>query len=247
MNIQRAPARQLMEVDFGYRIFSEFAECPYDAVDLKVQEWRDLGRYIVFTAGCYDILGLNHIRGLVQCRAFGAMSLLGLETVSNDDEFNEVHRIASSNEIALIVTVDTDEAMASNKSRNSSNGNSLKPTLGWETRVAMLASQSIPTNDGQNRINLVDYITRHGEHSCCVHGECCINADNAQMSAKFRPDLVVVNSGSLKTISDTSEYIQNGAISDTKLIIFEECEGAYYDQLLGGIISTTAIIDRVRL
>jgi rfaE bifunctional protein nucleotidyltransferase chain/domain len=42
--------------------------------------WRELGRTVVFTNGCYDILHAGHIRLLEQARSLGDVLVLALNT-----------------------------------------------------------------------------------------------------------------------------------------------------------------------
>lgn len=174
------------------------------------------------------------------------MAILGIWTVKTDEELQAVHAVAASDKIKLMVTVDTNRALEEGKSRRPEKGNAPKPTLDWASRVTMLAAQSIPT-PGAQRINLVDYITRHGPDCClkCNSGTCA-NEDNALMVARLKPDLVVVSQGSTRTIADISGYIQSGLLPNTELVIINERSDDYYDRVLGDSISTTSIINRVR-
>jgi rfaE bifunctional protein nucleotidyltransferase chain/domain len=44
------------------------------------RRWRDSGKTVVFTNGCYDILHPGHIRLLEQARSLGDLLVLGLNT-----------------------------------------------------------------------------------------------------------------------------------------------------------------------
>lgn len=247
---RQTPARELMGGDFTDRIISPTGsggECSLVETQRKMRHWKELGKFTVFNAGAFDVLGLNHVRGLVQCRALGAMSLLGIEKIETQVDYQAVHRVAASDQIGLMITIDTNKALEDGKSRRLDKGNAPKPTLDWGTRAAMLAVQSMPALGYEHRINLVDYITRHGPGCCAVcAGSACTNEDNARMAAALQPDLVVVNTGSKQTIADLTGYKQDGQLSGTELVTIDESEGAFSDQVLGGIISTTAIINRIR-
>ena len=43
-------------------------------------EWREAGKRVVFTNGCYDLLHRGHIRLLEQARSMGDVLVLGLNT-----------------------------------------------------------------------------------------------------------------------------------------------------------------------
>ncbi len=246
---RQSPAHEFMGGDFFDRIISpvEDGECAIEETKKKINAWRELGKFSIFTAGAYDLLQLNHTRGLAQCRALGAMVLLEIDEIRTEHDQREVHTLATSSRLALMVTMDTNRALKEGKSRRADKGGAPKPTLDWQSRAMMLASQSIPTPDHNHRVNLVDYITRHGPDSCgqCEDGA-CTNEDNARMAVALQPDMIVVNIGSLRTIEDLSRFKQEGLLPDTHLVEFDEEEGAYHDAILGGQISTTAIINRIR-
>lgn len=246
---RQTPAHTLMRQDFESRItgFADRTECVLEDAQQKMQRWKEAGSFTVFNAGAFDILGLNHILGLTQCRLLGAMSMLGIEKLEEERDVQRVHLVAASTQIRLMVTVDTDQALEEGKSRRAEKGNAPKPTLSWNTRAAMLAAQSILQSDHTQRINLVDYITRHGPQCCAVCSSgTCTNEDNARMAVALQPDLVVVNSGSLRTVADLTEYKKDGRLPDTELVAINEDSGAFTDPILGGTISTTAIINRIR-
>ncbi len=246
---RHSPAREFMSGDFTERIISptENGECAEEETARKMHTWQELGKFSVFTAGAYDLLQLNHTLGLVQCRALGAMALLEIEKIRTELDKQEVHRLAASEDLALMVTLDTNRALEEGKSRRADKGGAPKPTLEWQTRAMMLAVQSLPTPDYTKRINLVDYITRHGPDCCgvCEDGT-CVNEDNAQMAVSLQPGMVVVNSTSRQTIADLTRYKKEGLLPNTHLVEFEEQEGAYHDAVLEGQISTTSIINRIR-
>ena len=47
------------------------------------RQWRESGKTVVFTNGCYDILHPGHIRLLEQARSLGDILILGLNTDSS--------------------------------------------------------------------------------------------------------------------------------------------------------------------
>jgi rfaE bifunctional protein nucleotidyltransferase chain/domain len=46
-------------------------------------KWREAGKRVVFTNGCYDLLHLGHVRLLEQARSMGDVLVLGLNTDSS--------------------------------------------------------------------------------------------------------------------------------------------------------------------
>jgi rfaE bifunctional protein nucleotidyltransferase chain/domain len=47
------------------------------------EQWRDAGKRVVFTNGCYDLLHLGHVRLLEKARSMGDVLVLGLNTDSS--------------------------------------------------------------------------------------------------------------------------------------------------------------------
>lgn len=246
--LERNPIKQVIEGDFLGRIHEiSHDTCSFEAASHQMAEWQTEGEFTVFNAGTFDILTLNHILGLVQCRTLGAMAMLGIEEITAPEELHKVHDLASSSQIRLMITLDTNRALEEGKSRKVEKGGAPKPTLDWRNRAIMLAVQSIPSVDYLSRVNAVDYITRHGPECCNVcEDSTCINEDNALMVLSLRPDLVVVNSRSLQTITDLEYFKEKGLLPDTRVAIIIEDDNQYYDEILEGPVKTTSIISRVR-
>ncbi len=247
-DLERNPVKDIIEGDFAQRVhdISPFA-CSFDTAARQMETWRVDGSFSVFTAGTYDILTLNHILGLVQCRTLGAMAVLGLDKIETKKEQHIVHGLAASDGIHLMVTLDTNQALEEAKSRRPEKGGAPKPTLDWYSRAIMLAMQSIPSPGYEVRRGVADYITRHGPGCCrvCQQGE-CVNEDNALMTVELQPDLVVVNSASHRTLDDLARYKEEGLLRNTRVASFVESDNEYYDPIIGGAVTTTSIINRVR-
>lgn len=246
--LAKHPVKDIIEGDFAQRVHEINPDvCTFDAAAQRIEAWRLKGHYSVFNAGTYDILTLNHILGLVQCRTLGAMALLDLDEIKTKKEQHVVHGLAASDSIRLMVTLDTNRALEEGKSRRLEKGGAPKPTLDWYSRAIMLAMQSIPSPGYEARRGVVDYITRHGPECCgaCQEGE-CTNGDNALMTAKLQPDLVVVNSHSRRTIEDIERYKEEGLLRNTRLVTIVESDNEYYDPILGEAVTTTSIIRRTR-
>jgi hypothetical protein len=247
-DLEKNPIKDLIEGDFVQRVHEVTPDiCSFDSANQQIEAWRLKGRFSVFNAGTYDILTLNHILGLVQCRTLGAMALIGLNKIETKTEQHLVHDIAASDSIHLMVTLDTNRALEEGKSRRPEKGGAPKPTLDWYSRAIMLAMQSIPSPGYEARRGVVDYITRHGPECCgvCQDGS-CINEDNALMTVKLQPDLVVINSESLRTVADMEQFKEEGLLPNTQIAIIREEENQYYDPILNGPVKTTSIIQRVR-
>jgi len=240
MNVRKSPVNELLNDNFNSLINTE-NECTYEHARNKIRIWRAMGFYAVATAGAYDVLGVNHIRGLVQCRILGAMDLLGINEIKHGTkEALEVYRIAASDKIKLFVSIDTNLAISENKSRVAEKGNSIKPILDWQTRAMMVANQSMPIPNSSYRRNAVDYITKHGPEAClkCDSGT-CVHEDNNFSISLLGPNLTVVKSGTA-----TEKLLNNHP--ELNIAVINESDGAYIDSLLEDSISTTSMIKRIR-
>ncbi len=246
--LEKNPVKDIIEGDFSTRVHELNPEvCSFDTAHQKIELWREMGHFSVFNAGTYDILTLNHILGLVQCRTLGAMALLEIDEIETKQQQHLVHDVSASDSIHLMVTLDTNRALEEGKSRRPEKGDAPKPTLDWYNRAIMLAMQSIPSPGYETRRGVVDFITRHGPECCEVHTDgTCVNEDNALMTVKLQPDMVVINSESRQTVEDMEKYKSEGLLPNTRIAIIVEEENQYFDPILGGPVKTTTIIKRVR-
>jgi len=204
------------------------AECTDTLAKQKVNEWQKEGSFVVANAGAYDGLGLNHLRGLTQARLIGAAYKIG-----SLNDLSAVYDLASSDEIRLIVSLDTNEAIRENKSFRSESGGSIRPLFDWETRARMLALQSI-----RSSTYLVDYITKHGPGAC----EVCDNDSCSHSNVTYN----VASSGADLTIVKSLKQVTIDTYKNSKFHIIDENDGAFFDKVLGAQISTTALVKRVK-
>jgi len=249
MRMYNAPATQIMEGDFADRLtlVGENSECSFVQAERKMQLWKEQDKFTVFSFGGFDILTPNHIRGLVQSRAIGAMCMLGIQEVTTEKEYRQVHEVAASDEIRLMVSIDTNRTLEEGKSRNPDKGGAPKPTLDWRTRATMVASQSIPAPDYGQRSNLADFITRQGWECCdSCKTAACPNEWHTDIISGLQPNLVVVRDDLPKTISYLTERKSVGLLANTEVGLINEQEGAYTDPVLADTISTTAMIRHIR-
>jgi hypothetical protein len=216
------------------------SECINDSALKIVAGWKKTGSFVVANAGAFDLLGLNHIRGLIQCRVIGAMSLLGVDEISNNPELAQtVYETAASEKIKLLVSIDTNRAVEDNKSRNEANGGSVKPIFDWYTRAMMVASQSMPIPNSTLRIPLADHITRHGPGACSAHQEdMCWHEDTGFSLASLDPDLLII-----KNVSNIGTSLDQYQVN---IALIDEHFDAFTDPLVGGEISSSSTIKRIR-
>ena len=242
--------REFVEQGYPERIQAVNPDvCPLeDAADVRLR-WGNLGATVVFMAGVFDVPTPNHRFGLAEARLMGAASRLGVEyaTLGDPENLSDLQRVraeAASDNVKLMVTVDTDDNVRANKGFVPEKGGSPRPIFGWETRAYNLASYTVPHSPGLSH-NMVDFITRHGINSC---GRCvdCFSGDNALMIPSLSPNLVVVNAASTNTLNQVLAQKENGKIPATSIGITNENDHQFVDSLIGGRVSSTSIIRRAK-
>ena len=96
-DLEKNPIKDIIEGDFSTRVHELSPEtCSFDTASQQIESWRQMGRFSFFNDATYDILTLNHILGLVQCRTLGAMALLEIdkiETKQQESFTKEVHTL----------------------------------------------------------------------------------------------------------------------------------------------------------
>lgn len=225
--------RAFMQASVNSRTYNPSDGCIETTTKNKVKQWHELGAFVVGNAGGYDILTLNHLRGLVQARIIGATHKL-MESDDNPKE-KDVLELAGSDEIRLLLSLDTNEAIMENKSFLEVGGNSIRPVLDWKTRAGMLALQTFG-----NQVNLVDFITAHGPNACAAcENNNCWHSNKKYSVATTGVDLTVLKDG--KGADDTI-----ARLPEKKFYKIREDSLAFSDDLLDGQISTSAIIKRIR-
>lgn len=236
-------ADTFLEADFTSRFVDNSESCPFEQSAEVMERWRSAGATTVFMAGTFDILTINHVLALAQCRLLGALAVLSKE--GQPIELEKVQEVAASDAVRLMVTVDTDTALERSKSRRPDKGNVPKPTMGWQTRAAMVAMQSVPSAEPGQRRQAADFVTVHGPESCKFCPS-CINLSNSDMAAALNPDVVVVSAESTNTINELARHQEQGRLTDTLVVVVGAEDEGFTDPILGGLVSTTNIIKRTQ-
>ncbi len=249
--IYAPPAQKIIESGFEGRItdMGNYDDCSYNQAARAVAAWRDRDKKVVYGLGGFDNLHNNHVLGLTRCRTLGAMAVLGIEEANTVTDRKEI-QLAAAHSIRMIISVDTDAALAKGKSRNPEKGGAPKPILSWGNRARGVAMQTMPMADNDMYFPLADFVTCHGEGSCA----CCEELDYADYCPTRRhrynilalqPDFVVVRDD-LSSIPKLLAEKDQGNLPNTEFMFFEEGIESYGDMYLGGDISATAIAHRIR-
>jgi rfaE bifunctional protein nucleotidyltransferase chain/domain len=77
------------------------------------RHWREQGKTVVFTNGCYDILHPGHIRLLESCRSMGDLLILALNTDSSVQRLKGPSRplIAETDRAAMALALEAVDAV----------------------------------------------------------------------------------------------------------------------------------------
>ncbi len=228
MSIESQLTNHFMNLTVQNRIV-EAGVCVADQTSERVKSWQENGHFVVANAGAFDVLGLNHLRGLMQARIIGAAYRLG-----GASSPGMIYALASSDEIRLVVSLDTNEAIADNKAFREAHGSSPRPLLDWETRARTLALQAFG-----GKHDLVDLITRHGPNACSeCDADSCVHSSTTYNIASSGADLTIIKSHDRPTFE---------RYPDNLFHVIDETDGAFFDAVLDSQISTTALVKRARM
>ncbi len=127
-------------------ITSDYSTCNIDELKQRTKQWKSEGYTIVFTAGVFDLLTINHLVALYH------------------------YKVVGGEKAKLIISIDTDERVRQSKAFVETKGNAVKPILSWKSRATMVAKQSL-----NHKQPLVDLILQHGDDTCegsrCPHDD----------------------------------------------------------------------------
>ncbi len=216
--------------------------CMIDQLHETTKQWQEKGSVVLFTAGVFDLLHATHLLALTHYRLLGAYEYLLRKGITKPT-VRQLHSVAASDAVRLIISVDTDKRVARDKSFLTSKGNSPKPIVSWENRVLLLATQQISGRHDTAR-PLIDFITKHGDDADICNSKDCPHTDNAYIARALEPDLVIVNKDSSKTLALLQ---QCSDASPTKIVVIDESRLAYSDNLLGGPLKSSSMIKRAKL
>lgn len=245
------PAQEIIESGFEGRItdIGDFDDCSYEQAARTVRVWREQDMKVIYGLGGFDNLHNNHVIGLTRCRALGAMAVLEMGEAGSDTDCKAIQRTAAD-KTRMIISVDTDAALAKGKSRVMEKGGAPKPTLSWTNRARGVAMQTMPLPDSNLYFPLVDFVTCHGQGSCACcedlgYEDYCPTRRHRYNILALQPDFVVARDD-LSSIPKLLGEKEQGNLPNTEFIFFEEGTGSYGDMYLEGEISATAIAKRIR-
>lgn len=245
------PAQEIIESGFEGRItdIGDFDDCSYEQAARAVYSWREQDMKVIYGLGGFDNLHSNHVVGLTRCRALGAMAVLKMEKATAETDYKAI-QLTAADKTRMIISVDTDAALAKGKSRVAEKGGAPKPTLSWTNRARGVAMQTMPLPDSNLYFPLANFVTCHGQGSCACceelgYEEYCPTRRHRYNILALQPDFVVARND-LSSIPKLLNEKSLGNLPDTEFIFFEEGTGAYGDIYLEGEISATAIARRIR-
>lgn len=243
------PAQHIFEFGHDQRIIDiDRGGCSLAMTEAVMREWRRESAYIIFHSGAFDILTPNHILGLTHDRLLAAQCILGIDDLRDPKNLEKAHALAASGDIRLMVSLDTNRAVAEGKSGRPEKGGSVRPILDWRTRAMMLAAQSMASPIPSHRVDLVDFITHHGPDCCPGRPDgVCTNNNNIWMASVLQPNLLIVNAASSGTREDIEISQRSGGLRSTRIEYIDEGADQYLDPLIAGPVKTSGIVYRARL
>ncbi len=216
----------------------------------KRREWdssSEIPTTVVFTAGVFDVMHLDHVAYLLHTKACGAQR--HYETYyaeGNGQEWDDLNlgqkkdywqQFVYGQELRQVVSVDGNEYVAARKGFNPEKGNSIRPIYDWETRARTIASVILP-GSFQSAIPVVDAVTIHDPVALAgtAHGSIYDTAD------VVRPHVWTL----FEEAQDDIAAIPNDARFDqTSLIVIPQNDNYFNDRLLNGKFSTSKIVKRI--
>ena len=72
--------------------FTDYKIKPFETIGEQVRKWREEGRSLVFTNGCFDLLHAGHARYLQTASTFGDIFMLGLNSDSSVQKLKGLSR-----------------------------------------------------------------------------------------------------------------------------------------------------------
>jgi len=196
----------------------------------QINKWEKQGSIIVFVAGVFDILHLNHLQALEYYRLLGAKYYIqknNLKDVSIVD-------VAASQKVRLVISLDSDLRVSTDKSSKEIK----RPILSWHSRALMLLKQSMQASNDTN-YSLVDFIIRHGDDTCS--SKHCAHDDNITIAETIKPDLMIINNKSTNSIELAKK---SDKLNGMDIVVIDENNLFINDSLLDGPIKTTSILER---
>jgi rfaE bifunctional protein nucleotidyltransferase chain/domain len=64
----------------------------WETLPIKIAEWAEFGKKVVFTNGCFDILHKGHVDYLAKAADLGEMLVVGINTDASVSKLKGIHR-----------------------------------------------------------------------------------------------------------------------------------------------------------
>jgi len=212
-------------------------QCESDYAENTITTWQQQGYYVAGVTGTFDLLTLNHAFSLIQDRVLASAYALELTNQENltESECDQIWRFASSNQLKLLVSIDTNQATAQSKSGQAEKASIKRPILDWENRARLVSLIAMPSYQRNEPARFVaDNVTAHGKGACKIHTDCLVQQPDYEIFM-LKPDVTII-----KDRYDKGKQLRHYQLPN--IVTFSETHDPYSDALLGDTISTTNIV-----
>jgi hypothetical protein len=160
--------RRLFETAYGARMYNPMdSECALDELVGARRRWAEQDKTVVFTAGGYDLLHLNHKASVLGAKILGVRhryessecSGAGWVELSPEEQVKHIKGSLESDEVKLVVSVKGDAELGKKKSFQANKGNGRRPIQDWRTRATSLLTIGVPGPFSCDPNQLVDAVT----------------------------------------------------------------------------------------
>lgn len=132
-----------------------------EKLEKTVAQWKERDVFWGFYTGVFDITHPNHYLAAIRARILVAKAYAQTKGVSFSELDLELKsKIITSNNIALLISIDGDEYLSSRKGHKHGKVNTKKPTQPWGSRALNMSNIMLPVEDGLYR-PVADIITSH--------------------------------------------------------------------------------------
>lgn len=243
--------RSLFESTFNNKSFNPL-ENPgaTEALRAQIEQWRHEGSTVVFVCGVYDLFHANHRTYLMHAKIAAAphvwnSSIKLVDRMPNWEELDTSTRseftrdLLQQNLLKLVVSVDGNMQVATNKGFNPEKGNGKRPIYDWTTRARDVLSAGYEIVDQPKLI--VDAVTIHDKiqpelantpHRSTMAIAEFVNADVWCLYDEATQDIEAVQTSHKNNLNGTEVVILSG-------------HNFYSDSLLESPFSTTSILGRI--
>jgi hypothetical protein len=236
-----------LETAYGVRMFNPGEQD--DALDRLVgvrSQWAEQDDTVVFTAGGYDLMHLNHIGSLLGAKILGVRHRYEISghserswtELSAEKQREIITANLEEDKVKLVVSVKGDQELAAKKSFQKEKGNMPRPIQDWQTRARSVLSVGMPDYYGFTG-HLVDAVTIDDNVDVAFEGT--PNWNLTEVVHELRPDVWQIYAESKNLL----RFAASGALAGNVRVFVSDIANYYTDSSSGEPLSTTFFVKKV--